>query len=304
MAGIQYISNKHINRALWDKCINTSANGLLYAQSVYLDAMATNWDALVLGNYEAVMPLTWRKKYGINYLYQPAFTASLGVFAPVLSASLFNSFIAAIPPFFRYADIYLNHQNIYYVAGCNCYQRSNYVLNLQPPYADIAMGYRQNIKRNIARATKLQCNFTRLLQPEDVIALARQFTPTQRPLPSSDYNQFLKLYHLLAQRGQAAVYGVKSAGGQLLSSAIFFNDQQRLYYILPGNHPNSKTMGASHYLINEVIRLHAGTPLLLDFEGSDIKSLAFFYSSFGAQHQPYGALQFNRLPALLKWLKS
>jgi len=43
--------------------------------------MADQWDALVLNDYEAVMPLTWNKKYGIHYLFQPFFCASLGVFA-------------------------------------------------------------------------------------------------------------------------------------------------------------------------------------------------------------------------------
>ena len=34
------------------------------------------WDALVLDDYAAVMPLTWRRKYGTRYLYQPAFTTA------------------------------------------------------------------------------------------------------------------------------------------------------------------------------------------------------------------------------------
>jgi hypothetical protein len=43
--------------------------------------------------------------------------------------------------------------------------------------------------------------------------------------------------------------------------------------------------------------------MLLDFEGSDIPNLAFFYSSFGAVNQAYPALKINRLPFYLKWLK-
>jgi len=43
--------------------------------------------------------------------------------------------------------------------------------------------------------------------------------------------------------------------------------------------------------------------MLLDFEGSDIPSLAFFYSSFGAVEERYSAIKLNRLPGLVKWLK-
>ena len=80
MAVIQYIQNKEINKAKWDDSITESSNGLIYAYSWYLDTMSKNWDALVLNDYEAVLPLTWNKKYGVYYLYQPWFCASLGIF--------------------------------------------------------------------------------------------------------------------------------------------------------------------------------------------------------------------------------
>ena len=48
-------------------------NGLIYAYSFYLDTMAKHWDAFILNDYEAVMPLTWNKKYGITYYYTSPF---------------------------------------------------------------------------------------------------------------------------------------------------------------------------------------------------------------------------------------
>ncbi len=70
-----------------------------------------------------------------------------------------------------------------------------------------------------------------------------------------------------------------------------------------GNHPDGKTLGASHALINAFIKDNAGEDLLLDFEGSDIPSLAFFYSSFGAVEERYSAVKLNKLPSPLKWFK-
>ncbi|WP_315816464.1 hypothetical protein [Paraflavitalea speifideaquila] len=55
----------------WDRCIADAPNGLIYGYSFYLDKMADNWDGLVLNNYEAVMPLPWKKKWGIYYLAHP-----------------------------------------------------------------------------------------------------------------------------------------------------------------------------------------------------------------------------------------
>ena len=77
---IKYLLYQQVDKQKWDACIGSANNGLIYGYSTYLDAMANNWDALVSGDYELVMPLPWRKKYGVYYLYQPFLTACLGVF--------------------------------------------------------------------------------------------------------------------------------------------------------------------------------------------------------------------------------
>ena len=59
---IKYLQHKEIDKAKWDACIEQAPNGLIYSYSWYLDAMSKHWDALVLKDYEAVMPLTWNKK--------------------------------------------------------------------------------------------------------------------------------------------------------------------------------------------------------------------------------------------------
>ena len=74
MVNIRHVKHKDINKLKWDKCIDTAPNGLIYANSFYLDIMSKGWDGLVMNDYEAVMPLTWNKKFGIFYLRQPAFT--------------------------------------------------------------------------------------------------------------------------------------------------------------------------------------------------------------------------------------
>ena len=80
MPAIQYLKRSGIDTAKWNACIDAASNGLIYGYSFYLDTMSKHWDALVMGDYTAVMPLTWKSKYGIHYLYQPFFAASLGVF--------------------------------------------------------------------------------------------------------------------------------------------------------------------------------------------------------------------------------
>jgi len=84
---------------------------------------------------------------------------------------------------------------------------------------------------------------------------------------------------------------------------VFFYSHDRAYYILVGNHPEGRNLGASHGLIDAFIKDHAGKKLVFDFEGSDIEGLAQFYRGFGAVEEKYPAIRLNRLPWWMRWLK-
>lgn len=306
---IRYLKYEQINKTKWDACIGKADNGLIYAYSFYLDAMAKHWDALVLSavsgedDYEAVMPLTWNKKYRIHYLYQPPFTACLGVFGRSLTAETVNAFLQAIPATFKYWDIYFNPGNLFRLHDFSLYQRMNYVLHLGKPYDELYNTYRDNIKRNIKKSEQYGLTIHTDIPVAAVIKLAKEQAGTFGAAADDDFVRFEKLFHLLYKKEQATTYAVYSKEKELMASAVFFFSHNRAYYIMVGNHPNGKTLGASHALINAFIKDHAGENIVLDFEGSDIPSLAFFYSSFGAVEEKYSAVKLNRLPAMVKWLK-
>lgn len=306
MAGqyqIQYLAHKDIDFTKWDNCIATADNGLIYGYSWYLDHMAEHWDGLVWNDYDAVMPVTWNRKYGIAYLYQPFLAAQLGVFGKHIDIDLLKSFLDAIPQRFRYWDIYLNHGNLYAIDGFDLYQRKNYVLGLDKPYESIYSSYRENIRRNIRKAEQLGCKPVIDFDVERLINLAKEQMRSFDRKAAANVERFRKLYHYLHERQQAITYGVLSNNDELIASCAMVFSHNRAYYLLVGNHPNGRTLGASHSLIDAFIRDHAQKKMLLDFEGSDIRNLAFFYSSFGAVEENYAAVKLNRLPSYIKWLK-
>lgn len=300
---IRHIAHKDIDFIKWDNCIASTPNGLIYGYSWYLDHMSKRWDGLVLNDYEAVMPLTWNRKYGIAYLYQPFLTAQLGVFGPGIDAEMLWAFLTAVPARFRYWDIYLNHRNIFPVEGFDIYQRKNYVLDLDRTYETIYTGYRENIRRNIRKAEQMGCKPVIDFDVERLIVLAVEQMRNYDRESSENTDRFRKLYRYLHERQQAITYGILSDRDELIASCAMVFSHNRAYYLLVGNHPNGRTIGASHALIDAFIRDHAEKKMLLDFEGSDIRNLAFFYSSFGAVEENYAAVKLNRLPLYIKWLK-
>jgi hypothetical protein len=300
---IRYLTNQQIDKAKWDKCIDNAGNGLIYAYSFYLDTMAENWDALVLNDYETVMPLTWKKKYGIHYLYQPFLTAQLGVFGEIVTERQCGDFIQAIPSKFRYIDISLNSGHISGIPTGYSIHRLNHILDLSKPYEYLYKKYRENIQRNIKKAEQAGCKIEKGFDVEKVIDLAVQQMKSHSKETEENIDRFRKLYQQLHAKQMATTYGIISQQNELLASCVFFFSHNRAYYILVGNHPNGKTIGASHMLIDAFIKDHAGKDMLLDFEGSDIPGLALFYRSFGAAEIVYPQLRLNRLPFYLKWMK-
>lgn len=300
---IQYLTHQQIDKIKWDNCIDASANGLIYGYSFYLDCMSPDWGALVLNDYTAVMPLTWRKKYGISYLYQPFLTAQLGVFGNKINAGITDQFIKKIPSFFKLVEISLNSSNIINTFQDFVTKRKNYTLHLNKPYQELYNSYNDNAKRNSKKAMEHGCSLTKDFDIEKVIALALQQMKRYGKEPAENVTRFRNLYNVLAEKDMAATYGIISAEKKLLASCVFFYSHHRAYYILVGNCPDSKSTGASHALIDGFIKDHAGKDLILDFEGSDIPGLALFYGGFGASLETYPFLKINGLPFYLKWLK-
>jgi len=300
---IKYLQHKEIDKAKWEVCITNAPNGLIYGYSFYLDCMARHWDALVLGDYEAVMPLTWNKKYGFYYLYQPAFTASLGVFGKNLTKEIVDDFVSMLPSKFKLVEISLNTGNIIGDSKAFSLARSNYILHLNRPYEQLYKSYRDNHKRNITKAFQLGSGVSKEIPVDEIIQLNKEQLQHIDGTKPEDYPNFKKLYELLKGRMQAKVYVIIDPKNKVLASAVFFFSHNRAYYIMVGNHPDGKTIGASHALIDAFIKDHADQNLILDFEGSDIRNLAFFYSGFGATEEIYPALKINRLPFYVKWMK-
>ncbi len=292
---ITYIRNSFIEKAKWDRCIANAGNSLIYATALYLDTMSKSWDALILNDYEVVMPLTYNKKFGIYYLYQPFTCASLGIFGNSLTKEIIELFLKAIPAHFKYADIYLNYANSFTIQDFELIPRANYTLSLNKSYENIFKGYRNSYRQIISRnnathslAVKRNINYAL------VIDLAIKKMQHINPFKKDDIKRFKNLCKIFLQDGQVKTYGVYE-NSTLLASGIFFIYKDRAHYIMAGNTEDGRQKSASHILIDAFIKDHADTKIILDFEGSNIPGIAFFFKGFNPEKEIYPALKFNLL---------
>ena len=298
---IQYVKAESIDREKWDRCIATAPNGIVYALSFYLDTMAPGWEALVLNDYEMVMPLPIRKKWGIRYIFQPSMTPILGVFGAATDKNIVELFLRSIPKDLRLWDLSLNAANDASPASYPLYRRTNCVLSLSPDYASLQNAYAENARRNIRKAIDTNCFVQKEVSISDIIAICRSEFPKFTKVEPGLFEKLDHIYHEPTLKKTS--YGVYNEQGDLQASAAFIFFKQRVYYWLVGNKAESKKYNASYLLIDSMIRDYAGSELILDFEGSDTKSVADFYLKFGAQPEYFTSIFDNRLPFPISLLK-
>jgi len=298
---IRYVKRADIDISRWDQCIEESYNGLIYAYSFYLDHMSRHWDALLLNDYEAVMPITWNRKWGISYLYQPAFTQRLGIFSrQAPDAGLIELFAHEIKKRFYFTEIFLHEASPF--PGSE--KRANYVLSLQPAYQTIRGEYKDRMNRGLRTAAKNDMLCRDTVDYGEIIAAFRSQYGSRIPqIGNRDYQSFMQLCETAKSKGMLLGKKVSTADGKPLAWGVFLKDKKRIYNIMPITTALGRTREAGRFLMDQLIREFANHPLLLDFEGSDIPGVATFYQEFGAVNQPYFFFRYNQLPFPMRFLK-
>ena len=298
---IQHIKHKSIDLAKWDALISDC--GLVYAQSWYLDIVHPDWSALVLDDYEAVMPITGRKKFGVNYLFQPFFVQQLGVFSRrKVTAEMLQDFLNAIPKKFRFAEIRLNEGNVVENQLQGIEYHRNVVLDLNQDYDTIRANYHTNTKRNLAKAENLGLQVVENVELQQIVRLFRENRgATVGIWGDAEYATLINLGESAMKRDAAFTLGVTEKDSvQLLCGALFMKTASRVIFLFSGNCDKGKAIQAMTFLMDSVIQHFANQSITFDFEGSDDKDLARFYLGFGGEERWYPGITSNALSPIGK----
>ena len=296
-SSIQLLRREEVDTAKWDACLAKSSNGLIYGYHYYLDVMADNWHALVRGDYEAVMPLPWRRKWGFRYLYQPAFCQQGGVFSTASTGDT-GLFLEQAALAFPFAEIHLNAET----AGSGGRQRNNFILDLSVSYAHRYKQYKNDLLQNLKKAGRYELRYSPSGNFGEVCRLYRDLYAHRLRLDRHDWIKLLSLCKVLDAKQQLIVRQVIH-GGQSVCSCVLLNDGRRLYLLVSATTEAGRKMAANHFLLDQVISEFQQQPLWLDFEGSDLPGIAHFYGNFGAVNRPYFFCGWNRLPFPFRLLK-
>lgn len=299
---IRYLLHSQVDTERWNGCVDMAFNSNLYGYSWYLDMVCPGWCALVEDDYQRIMPLPAWQKSGISYLAQPYFTQQLGLFSiSDLSQADLYDFLLHIPEQYKYIDVNLNVFNSFDTPGFINQPQVNFELDLLNPYKKVSMGYSQNLLRNIRKSGKYQHSVDKNIRPEDIIDLFRKHRGVGiSTLADKQYALLLTIIYACIERDISRFWGIYDENHQLSAAVVWIFCRRKVIFFFSAVSTEGRNQGAMPFLIDTFIREHAGTGLVLDFEGSNNPDLARFYAGFGSKRFTYPRISKNNLSIPVK----
>ncbi|NQU88678.1 MAG: hypothetical protein HQ541_23290 [Mariniphaga sp.] len=298
---IRLIRNQEIDYNKWDECINKSLSGKLYARSWFLDLVAEGWEALVYEDYKFIMPLPVKSKWGIRYVSQPAYCQQAGIY-PTPDIEIQKQFAAQLKQEFRLINYQINVENdVVAFEGFQKTEKINYILHLNNSYENIFSNYLKHTKRNLKSCQRFNVSVIKGLLHHEYLKEKELIAG-----PSYKKSEYTVLNRLMAQsiaKGKGVIYAAFTGENNLCAAAFYVFDGDRIYYLNSFSNEQGKKNMATYAIMDHVINEYSENDLILDFEGSVIESIAWFFRSFGPLAEKYFYIYSNRLPVVRMFMK-
>ncbi len=301
---IKRISRPEINKDKWDDTLRKAYNTMPYGYSWYLDAVCEQWDAIILNDYEAILPLPFVKKMGLRLYIQPLFCQQLGPFSEQpLSEEQFIEILNHLPK-------NALRLNLNFSAGItipekfndlNPTPRINQIIDLNLSLESIKNNYHRIAKRDLKSYSS---NFSTLEKVEnisEVIEFYQEQLESKVQLKAKGYQTALNLFKSAQANKAGYFYRFKNVQtNQWVSKGMVIHDKNRVINLFSAT--NRSEPGANRKNIDLLIEKFQSNKQVFDFEGSSLPGVNQFFNSFGPQKTTYYSI--DKINPLLKLIYS
>jgi hypothetical protein len=298
---IKYLKNNEIDKQKWDACCTKAGNRFWFCKSWFIDLVCPGWHAIVSDNYEAIMALPIKRKYGISYLIQPFMMPQGGVISTVELSSLeINAFVQAIPSKYKYLNLCMNFSNKSFESSHIKSIRKNHYLSLNLPYNLLRKNYSERVRPNMKTAEKAGNIVVEFTDVSVFIQLYTKFsawlTPTQR-------NSHINLVQKCIDNKTGHILLTQIGNKEITSGVFFFIDGKQIVIVIAFSTPTGKDTCSMNLLYDKIISLYAESNFEIDFTGSSMPGVALFLEGFGARPDTYPHIVIDNLPWFIRLLK-
>ncbi len=262
-------------------CLENSAQKNFYAQKEILDQLSGNWEILVLNDYEAVMPVHLKKKFGLNIVIMPLFCQQLGIFSTVDDPAINQHFYQFLNGKYRVFNYSFNENNRF---ETKIRLKKNYIID-RSEYKALRKSYFKGRKSTVKTAQNH--SFLELDYDDSIREYISKF---RKGLDKEgDYRLFLNYLQFLNNKKMLLLCG-SFLEEELTSLAVVVETENELFLLALINNTEMKDHNGASYLIDQIIQKNI--PLKsVNFMGSSIRGIEIFFKSFGAGNRPFPVIQ-------------
>ncbi len=300
------LSRSEIDDTRWDQAVACSSQHVVYAFSWYLDLVCEDWNAIVwpsAANYQVILPLPIKVKWGVKVVEQPFFCQYLGFFYQKdISNKIVADFLTLADLHFVYISSYFFNPHNTGIVRClpAQFRISTHFTNwlsLEASYEEIFTNYSKDRKANLKRSTGFNWSFHQINDIFPLISLFKQNHESgiSGGVAADSYLKLEQLYEGLNKRGMATLL-YASKGDHFKAGTLIVESGQTGIYLFNAADTEGRSGNARTFLLDQYFRKNAGRNLIFDFESPPVGSIVSFYDSFGSEKKPFISIHKNGLP--------
>lgn len=281
----------------YNNCIKNSVQKKFYAERVFLDISADkNWELLIYGDYEAVMPVPIINKFGLKIVHNPKLCQQLGVFSKIDSVEINDLF---------YNYLIKNYIIRYYTFNdVNSFSkplktRNNFLI-FPDKYEMVRQKYSPKRKRKLRLDQEVSDNH-KIIKNFDLQLIKEFIRSTGLGADAKDMEDFIDLLSKFFLNDKLDFYGF-FYHQKLINMIAVYREGYSLALLGTYNEREYVKLSGSSYLIDKVISENIETKIF-DFEGSEIPAIEEFFRGFRPKLRPYPCIQVSKKDLLKQIIK-
>jgi hypothetical protein len=313
---IKFLSFKEIDFKKWDKCVDASLNGTIFGQSWYLNLVSESWDAIILDDYDAVMPIPVNKILKYPTAISPCLAPQLGVFSPRLpSPEIIDAFLSLLRSRIKYIKIGLNKYNLISDEEFKIKTAGSFSLDLIHPYSKLCQAYSRETKQIIDAGLSNKVSVSKSVPFQQFIQFYQNLcTGTSKTDDEVFYDKLRRVISFTMLHRFGELFGAYSEENNLTATAFVIRTSDRITLLISAMHNDQEGIAAYSVLLDQLLKEYAEKNVTIDFEilpcperyipgvktTSDktdlIHKIATLYTGFGAKMFNYPIILYNKLP--------
>lgn len=283
---IKKLKHSDIDFKKYSFCIENSGQKKYSAEKEFLDVVCQkNWEVLVYGDYEAVMPIPYTKKFGKKIVVHPFLCQQLGVFSKEDSKDLNDKFLQFLLK--NYDVLYYAFNDANHTSK-KLLQRKNYLI-FPENYELVRKRYSPKRKRKL----RIDEENIPKIRIEKQVAFADAKKYIEKNLlgieKENDLKKFFQILNDFSEENALKFYGFYFEK-QLVNLIALHCSENTVALLGTFNEKDFIKLSGASILIDEAIKDHIENKIF-DFEGSDLANVEEFFRGFRPVLKEYAVIK-------------